>query len=78
MILQTLSQKFTVCKLSDMENIVLKSDVFFLAKTDEEITPNNDFIMGGNKISVRTLDLNLDFPQIAAQLDKIVKVHFEL
>lgn len=38
MILQTLSQKFTVCKLSDMENIVLKSDVFFLAKTDEEIS----------------------------------------
>ena len=38
--------------------------------------PNGEFMMSGNKISVKTLDLNLHFSQIAAQLDKIVADHF--
>ena len=33
--------------------------------------------MSGNKISVRTLDLNREFSDIAAQLNKIVAEHFE-
>lgn len=41
------------------------------AKTDEEICPNNEYLMSGNKITVRTLDLNCDFEQIAVQLDGI-------
>lgn len=32
--------------------------------------------MGGNKISVKTLDLNKEFKLIAAQLDKIAAEHF--
>lgn len=48
------------------------------AKTDETITPDNDFVMGGNKISVKTLDLNLQFSDIALQLDNIAKGAFEL
>ena len=32
----------------------------------------------GNKISVKTLDLNLDFADIAAQLNAIVEDHFGL
>ena len=48
------------------------------AKTDEEIYPNNEYQMSGNKITVRTLDLNCDFEEIAAQLDTIAKNHFDL
>jgi len=32
--------------------------------------------MSGNKISVKTLDLNKDFSEIAAQLNAIVTEHF--
>lgn len=42
------------------------------AKTEETITADCDFLMGGNKISVKTLDLNMAFSHIAAQLNQIV------
>ena len=35
-------------------------------------------IKSGNKISVKTLDLNKEFTDIAKQLDKIVVDNFEL
>jgi 5-methylcytosine-specific restriction enzyme subunit McrC len=41
------------------------------AKTDEEIYPNNEYHMSGNKVTVRTLDLNCDFEEIAMQLNRI-------
>ena len=47
------------------------SGMLLYAKTDEEIYPNNEYLMSGNKITVRTLDLNCDFEQIAAQLNGI-------
>ncbi len=47
------------------------SGMLLYAKTDEEISLNNDYQMSGNKISVRTLDLNCDFEVISAQLNKI-------
>ena len=47
------------------------SGMLLYAKTDEEIYPNNEYLMSGNKITVRTLDLNCDFEQIAAQLNSI-------
>ena len=42
------------------------------AKTDEDIQPNNEYSMSGNKIIVRTLDLNKDFIEISKQLDLII------
>ena len=33
-----------------------------------------DYPMGGNTISVRTLDLNTDFKYIREQLDKIIEL----
>ena len=54
------------------------SGMLLYAKTDEEIYPNNEYHMSGNKITVRTLDLNCDFEEIAAQLDSIAKNHFNL
>lgn len=54
------------------------SGMLLYAKTDEEIFPNNEYHMSGNKVTVRTLDLNCDFGCIAAQLDDIVLQHFDL
>ena len=54
------------------------SGMLLYAKTDEEIYPNNEYKMSGNKITVRTLDLNCEFENIAAQLDEIAQKHFEL
>lgn len=54
------------------------SGMLLYAKTDEEIYPDNEYQMSGNKITVRTLDLNCDFKDIAAQLDCIVQKHFDL
>ena len=48
------------------------------AKTDEEIYPDNEYKMSGNRVTVRTLDLNRDFADIAFQLDAIVQKHFAL
>lgn len=31
------------------------------AKTDDAIQPDNSYIMSGNRISVKTLDLNVSF-----------------
>ena len=46
------------------------------AKTNEGIQPDSDYVMSGNKISVKTLDLNQDFTLIKKQLDNIVFQYF--
>jgi 5-methylcytosine-specific restriction enzyme subunit McrC len=52
------------------------SGMLLYAKTDEPLVPDNVYQMSGNQISVKTLDLNQDFPKVAGQLDQIVKDHF--
>lgn len=52
------------------------SGMLLYAKTDEEVQPDNTYRMSGNKISVRTLDLNKEFGEIRKQLDAIVTEHF--
>ena len=52
------------------------SGMLLYAATDEAIQPDNSYLMSGNKISVKTLDLNRDFSEIAAQLNAIVAEHF--
>ena len=52
------------------------SGMLLYAKTDEDVQPNHVYHMSGNKISVRTLDLNCDFEDIAIQLDSIAEEHF--
>lgn len=52
------------------------SGMLLYAKTEEEIQPNNEYQMHGSKVSVKTLDLNLPFVDIAAQLNKIAIEHF--
>ena len=53
------------------------SGMLLYARTDEAIQPSNTYKMSGNKISVRTLDLNCEFAEIAEQLNSIAKEHFE-
>ena len=42
----------------------------------EEIYPDEDYKMSGNKISVKTLDLNTEFSEIFSQLNMIVYNEF--
>ena len=46
------------------------------AKTDEIVLPNNSYKMGGNAISVKTLDLDCDFLEIRKQLDNIIEAKY--
>ena len=54
------------------------SGMLLYARTDEMIQPNHTYRMSGNRISVKTLDLNQEFPKIAAQLNAIVTEYFAL
>jgi 5-methylcytosine-specific restriction enzyme subunit McrC len=67
-----LYQIFTYVKNKDVHHSGDVSGVLLYAKTDEEITLNNSYLMDGNKISVKTLDLEKEFAGIRSQLDKIV------
>lgn len=71
-----LYQIFTYVKNMDKENSGNVSGILLYAKTQESISPDCVFSMGGNKISVKTLDLNLPFPRITAQLDQIATDYF--
>lgn len=46
------------------------------AKTDEVVLPDNEYKMSGNKVIVRTLDLDSDFAAVASQLDSIAETYF--
>lgn len=74
-----LYQIFTYVKNKDVEYGDAPHEVsgmLLYAKTDEQIQPDHVYHMSGNKISVRTLDLNCDFARIRLQLDSIVHQHF--
>ncbi len=75
-----LYQIFTYVKnkeaeLEDKQHEV--AGMLMYAKTDEDIVPDNKYSMSGNKIYVRTLDLNCDFLTIREQLDSIVANYFD-
>ena len=46
------------------------------AKREEDIQPDNVYQLHGSQISVKTLELNLPFIEIAAQMDRIGESHF--
>ena len=75
-----LYQIFTYVKnkeaeLSDAQHTV--SGMLLYAKTDEQVQPDQVYHMSGNKISVRTLDLNQDFSEIARHLDEIAREFYD-
>ena len=68
-----LYQIFTYVKNKDVHHSGDVSGILLYAKTDEDIAPENSYLMDGNRISVRTLDLDKDFEGIRSQLDKIAE-----
>ena len=76
-----LYQIFTYVKNKEMEFGAKPhkvSGMLLYARTDEAIQPDNVYQMSGNQISVKTLDLNREFSEIAAQLNEIAANHFEI
>lgn len=69
-------QIFTYVKNQDAEQTGNVGGILLYAKTDEAITPDGMVKMGVNWIGAKTLDLNTDFSQIAAQLDKLAEDFF--
>ena len=66
-----LYQIFTYVKNKDKDNTGNVSGMLLYAKTNEDITPDNDYVMGGNHISIKTLNLNSEWENIKSQLDNI-------
>ncbi len=52
------------------------SGMLLYARTDEDVQPEETYQMSGNRISVRTLGLDMPFENIRAQLDTIADEHF--
>lgn len=71
-----LYQIFAYVKNKDVGNTGNVSGMLLYAKTDEMVLPDSVFQMSGNKISVRSLDLDCDFAHITGQLNSIVKEQF--
>jgi 5-methylcytosine-specific restriction enzyme subunit McrC len=69
-------QIFTYVKNQDAASTGKVAGLLLYAKTDEAITPDCGFVIGGNKISVKTLDLNVEFKLISLQLDHILEDNF--
>ena len=74
-----LYQIFTYVKNKELEmqgNDVEVSWMLLYARTTSEIQPDSAYIMSGNKISVKTLDLKQEFTVIREQLDGILTIFF--
>lgn len=52
------------------------SGMLLYAKTDNDSSLDKTYLMSGNRVSVKTLDLNLDFSSVRKQLDSIVDEYF--
>ena len=64
------------CEYNFADEKISVSGMLLYAKTDEFTEDDHEYKMHGSKISIKTLDLNLPFTQIAMQMDEIVKTHF--
>lgn len=74
-----LYQIFTYVKNKEAELADRPHDVagmLLYARTDEDVYPENEYRMSGNRIEVRTLNLDGDFASIKAQLDGIAEKYF--
>lgn len=54
------------------------SGMLLYAKTNQKTQPDEDYLMSGNKISVKTLNLNQDFNLIKEELNNIADTYFNL
>lgn len=67
-----LYQIFTYVKNKDVEKKGNVSGVLLYAKTQERVLPIMDAKFGGNRIMVKTLDLDKEFKDIEQQLNQII------
>lgn len=70
-------QIYAYVKNQDKHNTGNVAGILLYAKTDEAITPDCMYNIGGNQIGAKTLDLNTDFKMIASQLDKLANDYFK-
>ena len=68
---QNLYQIYTYVKNKDVQGDNSVSGMLLYAKTEGQ-NPDVDYMMAGNRISVKTLDLNCDFDKVRKQLDGYV------
>ncbi|WP_458452993.1 5-methylcytosine-specific restriction endonuclease system specificity protein McrC [Methanobrevibacter sp.] len=76
-----LYQIFAYVKNKDIElqgNGYEINGMLLYAMTNKSIQPDSDYVMSGNKISVKTLNLNQEFRLIKEQLDSIVFHYFNV
>ena len=66
-----LYQIYSYVKNRDIESDGSVSGMLLYANTDSD-NPDMEYHMGGNKISVKTLNLDCDFEEVKCQLDSIV------
>lgn len=66
-------QIFSYVKNKDIKHDGSVSGVLLYAKTDEEEMLDQNYLMSGNKISVKSLDLGADFEEISEKLDEIAE-----
>jgi len=69
-----LYQIYTYVKNADKGATGNVAGVLLYAKTSEAITPDDDMIIGGNRISLKTLDLNCDWNIITDQLESLCEL----
>lgn len=67
-----LYQIYTYVKNLDKERTGNVSGMLLYARTDEDVLPHNNYKMGGNKISVDTINLDCEFDEIKNKLNNIV------
>lgn len=66
-----LYQIYTYVKNKDNLGTGNVAGVLLYAKTDEVMTPDHEFVMGGSRIGLKTLDLNRDWNEITEQLEAL-------
>lgn len=69
-------QIYTYVKNYDKERTGNVSGMLLYARTTEVIQPDNSYVIAGNEISVKTLDLNRDFNIIKKQLNNLIEKNF--
>lgn len=66
-----LYQIYTYVKNSDKGATGNVAGILLYAKTDEAVTPDEDMVIGGNRISLKTLDLNQEWATVTEQLENL-------
>lgn len=66
-----LYQIFTYVKNKDRQRAGNVAGVLLYAKTDEAVTPDDEFFIGGNWIGLKTLDLSQEWSGVTSQLESL-------